>query len=155
MSFEVHIARGGDPLENIEPVPITLEQWRAAIGTEIGIVELSGDLPGTATWTREEGEPVKFHFRDSHITLLDPDEETLAVAARLAKALDAELQGEDGEQYDTTGHLAFNPDDTDELSELLESRSHYIDELSSAPEPEDLKAIKRPMWKKVLKKMLG
>jgi len=152
MSFEVHITRGGDPLEGIEPVPITLAEWQAVVAAEVGMVPFPEGRPGQIIWTREDGTEVTFLFHDKHISVGNPDEQTLAKAAALARALGAELHGEDGEEYDATGHLAFDPDDEEDLASQLETQSALLEEMQALPDEEDLVAIKQPWWKRALSK---
>ncbi len=150
MSYEVHITRGGDPLEGVEPEPITLAEWEAVVATEAGMIQLPGGRPGQIIWTRDDGTEVTFLFHDKHISVGNPDDTTLEKAADFARALGAELYGEDGEEYTAEGHLAFNPDDSEDLQELLETQSQHLEDLRSQPNDEDLKAIKRPWWKRAL-----
>ncbi|GEM_PF-2785904 len=151
MSFEVHITRGGDPLENIDPEPITLEEWRAVLATEADVIEIPGGPAGQARWQRGPDDEVTFDFHNSHISVTDPDEATLEKAAELARALQAELHGEDGEEYDAQGHLAFDPGDEEDLASQLETQSRLLDELAAEANEEDLKAIKRSWWKRALR----
>lgn len=150
MGYEVHITRGGDPLENVEPVPITLAEWRAVIATDSALTEASDGKPGTVKWVRQNDIDVTFDFHDSHISIENPDTATLEKAAGLAKALGAELHGEDGEEYDGAGHLAFDPEEEEDLANVLETQSQLLDELKAEANEEDLKAIKQPWWKRAL-----
>ncbi len=150
MSFEVHITRGGDPLEGIEPIPITLAEWRELVALDANMEAVSGGRPGQIIWTRGDRVEVTFLFHDNHISVGNPDVATLEKAASLAQALGAELHGENGEEYDVSGHLTFNPGDEEDLTSQLETQSALLEKMAAQPEAEDLKAIKQPWWKRAL-----
>jgi hypothetical protein len=152
MSFEVHITRGGDPLEGIEPEPITLAEWQAVVAAEGGMFPFAGGRPGQIIWTRPDGVEVTFLFHDKHISVGNPDQTTLRKAAELARALSAELHGEDGEEYDAFGHLAFDPNEEEDLASQLETQSAILEQMQAQPDDEDLAAIKQPWWKRALAK---
>ncbi len=152
MGFEVHITRGGDPLEDMEPTPISIEEWHVVVNGDPELeFDPTSERPGYALWKRPDEPPVVFEFRHSHVSITDPDEETLAKAAAVAKALGAEVHGEDGEEYDDEGHLQYDPDDDSTVREQLETQSQILDEMRGEAEEEDLAAIKRPWWKRILK----
>jgi hypothetical protein len=108
MGYDLHIRRPRGR-------GISLEEWEA-------YVERSDDLhlkaaierknpvtgevmtmeaPGMAGWTgHPDGLPVIFDHRSGEIAKQQPDEPTLARMQEIATALDARIQGDDGEFYD-------------------------------------------------------
>jgi len=120
LGYEVHITRGEDWAES-GTAPITLADWVAYVKAdpEMRLDDFaeattpSGetiriDSPGIAVWVGysahdEGGNMAWFSWFRDHVSVKNPDEEILGKMCRIAKALNAKVQGDEGELYDSEG----------------------------------------------------
>ena len=120
MGYEVHITRAEDRVESGTD-PITLGDWVAYVKadpemrledfaeatTPAGNTIRIGS-PGIAVWVgysahdKDENMAWFSWFKD-HVSVKNPDEEILGKMCRIAKALNAKVQGDEGELYDSEG----------------------------------------------------
>ena len=120
MGYEVHITRKAEWLEQGGP-EITIEEWKNYVVSDPemrldGFAEatiydgntLRVESPGLSVWTayskhEEAGNMAWFdHYKD-RITIKNPDDEILIKMHKIASALEAKVQGDDGEIYDSNG----------------------------------------------------
>lgn len=143
MGYELHITRKANWYEDSGP-EITLGEWRAyaeadpemridgfaEIETPDGTLRMQS--PGLAVWLAysrhgESGNMAWFsHFRD-RVSVKNPDEEIIRKMHRVAVALGARLQGDEGELY--------GPDGASNRGEIRQGAA------------ESLKRPKAPWWK--------
>jgi hypothetical protein len=101
MGYDVHIVAEDE---------IPLETWQAFVERDPdlrldGFAEATspgGDViriesPGLAVWTAHEAV---FDWRGGRIVVTNPDETIVAKMRAIARALDARVQGDEGEFYD-------------------------------------------------------
>jgi len=111
MGYDVHITRAQDWTESHDH-PITLEEWQAYLRSdrEMRLDNAEGTTsPGLAVWTAwkkdgADGGHAWFSYDDGEITVKDPDREIVRKMFRIAVALKARVQGDDGENYDANGN---------------------------------------------------
>lgn len=111
MGYDLHIMRGHEWSDPDGP-HIGMEEWLAVIDAdpsldlrdELAATSPSGEIrvpsPGLGTWHGHPEIPeVHFSFRGGKISVRTPDEVVLAKMVQIAAALDAHVQGDDGEFY--------------------------------------------------------
>src|SRR5512145_3395618 len=109
MGYDLRVTRG-------DGRPIAEAEWRACVGADpeldlTGVAEAvtsEGTLtyanPGLASWRcHPSREPVWFDLRDGEVFVKNPDERTIAKMLDVARALEARVQGDDGEFYESAG----------------------------------------------------
>ncbi|WP_374087915.1 hypothetical protein [Methylomicrobium lacus] len=120
MGYEVHITRKEEWFEEEGP-EITIEEWKNYVVSDPkmrldGFAEattpdgsiLRVESPGLSVWVayskhEEYGNMAWFdHYKD-RITVKNPDEEILIKMHAIASALEAKVQGDEGEIYDSNG----------------------------------------------------
>jgi hypothetical protein len=120
MGYDVHITRASDWTESAAH-PISLDEWvgyvssdsemrldnRAEATTTSGD-DLAIESPGIAVWTAWRSDGVRgnhawFYYFDGEIMVKNPDREILRKMYRIAVALKARVQGDEGEFYDADG----------------------------------------------------
>ena len=110
MSYYVTITRNPSPNWHSRPV-ITEAEWREVALAEPGIrppcdSDEGGEFndPGDLIWTGHPEYPeIWLDWFDGQVDVKGPDEFTLALMARLAAKLNANLIGEDGQRFDSSG----------------------------------------------------
>jgi len=110
MGYDVHITRKANWFE--DGPDISASEWQAYIAddpemTITGAAEAA--LPGgdvlryqnslLAEWRKPTGQTAWFDFRKGRVVVKNPDEETVEKMKRVARALRARVQGDDGEFY--------------------------------------------------------
>jgi hypothetical protein len=113
MGYDLHIHRG-DEWSDLPPgAEISLEEWRAYVATADDLrmddaaeaQSRAGEVirmeaAGLSTWTgAPDGEPVLFDFRNGRVVVANPDDATIARMVKVARGLDARVQGDEGEFY--------------------------------------------------------
>jgi hypothetical protein len=73
-------------------------------------VTLRTESPGLAVWTRYSGDGIDgnhawFQWRNGEIAVKNPDVEILRKMHAISQFFTAELQGDDGELYDSEGKI--------------------------------------------------
>jgi hypothetical protein len=114
MGYDVRITRKTDSSDK-EGEEISLQEWLdvveadkefrregfAETPTPGGSVRIQGD--GLAVWTARSGKhQVWFDYWRGRVVVKNPDEETIGKMCRVAEALGAYVQGEEGELYNVT-----------------------------------------------------
>lgn len=136
MGYDLHITRKSDwPLRGND---ITLDEWLAVVAADPemrldGFAEASladGQVlrtedPGLAVWTAHprhglDGFKAWMCLSGGNIDTKNPDEEVRRKLWRLAQALNARVQGDDGEFYDEFGDGAY-----EELPPMRPGESEY------------------------------
>ena len=112
MGYEVHITRKQEWSDPDGP-RISADEWREYVAsdrelvmtgiaeaeTPEGIIQIKDPL--LAEWrAHPRAEQVWISYFEGNLSIKNPDEECLAKMRRIAKALDARVQGDDGEFYD-------------------------------------------------------
>lgn len=118
MGYDVHITRAEEWMDS-SSAPISLREWLDYVANDpemrldghadatVGQGEiLRYENDGLAVWTKysghgADGNMAWFDFSDSHIVVKNPDEEIIDKMCHVAEALDARVQGDDGEFYPT------------------------------------------------------
>jgi hypothetical protein len=126
MGYDVHITRkrSWDGFEDEHGPEISFEEWMAVVNADSEF-HLEGHLDTRqpdgsvfrqplAAWTsrsrhRENGAMVPFAWIRGNIVVKNPDEETCRKMWRVAEILNARVQGDDGEFYDSSGNPTGNP----------------------------------------------
>lgn len=121
MGYEVHITRKTEWFDNDGPA-ISIEEWLgyvasdpemradgyAEVKTPEGTLRIDDD--GIAVWIAypghcKNGNMAWFcHFED-RITVKNPDESILVKMYEIASKLEAKVQGDEGEEYNSDGQL--------------------------------------------------
>lgn len=106
MSYAIHITRAEEWTRSAK-TPISLGEWRAVIATDPTLECDDQDEPA-ADWSAHPDSMSRPLFRwiDGRIEVERPDEATVAKALALAKTLQAQVIGDDGETY----HQPSTPD---------------------------------------------
>ena len=124
MGYDVHITRKDEWWDEEGPV-IALDEWLAVVEADPdlrldGFSEvptpdgsiLRAEVPGLTVWTAHPEAPdlvVWLHHGEGEIQARYPDDLTLAKMADLARQLGANVQGDEGENYDESGALVPAP----------------------------------------------
>jgi len=116
LAYGVHIIRVDQG--HGEPHPITLEEWLAYVSSdeemrlkgEASLTSPSGDAikwdaPGLTEWVDPHTRNRAWfdHSRTGIVSVGNPSQETLVKMFKVAKALGAIVQGDEGEGYDASG----------------------------------------------------
>jgi hypothetical protein len=122
MGYDVHITRKRNWFD--DSPEIALGEWLSYVGRDPemrldGFAEaalpdgsvLRMESPGLAVWTAYSGHGHRgnmawFHASQGDIVVKNPDPEILRKMWRIAQALNAKVQGDDGEIYDADGNIA-------------------------------------------------
>jgi len=117
MGYNVHITRAKKWPES-ESFPITLEEWLAYVRSDKEMhlegvatasspagAEIKVQAAGLAKWTDPvSGTTAWFDHWRNKISVKHPSHATLAKMFRIAVALGAHVQGDEGEVYDALGN---------------------------------------------------
>ena len=117
MENDVHITRAEEWMDS-EDHPIPIRDWLVYVNQDPEFrLDSSGKKAspegstvryenlGHAVWTawskhEIDGNLAEFDFEDGRITVKNPDEEILGKMKKVAQALQANVQGDDGKRYD-------------------------------------------------------
>jgi hypothetical protein len=115
VGYDLHVTRG-------DGKPIAEAEWRAYVAADpelelTGVADAStseGTLryesPGLARWRHHpDGEQVWFDFRHGEVMVKNPDEATIGKMLMVARALGGQVQGDDGEIYESPGGVPREP----------------------------------------------
>jgi len=116
MGYDIHVTRAKHWTESSD-LPISLEEWLAFVVSDPEL-RLDGfataansdgeviryESPGLAVWTAwsrhgADGNMAWIDHRDGELVVKNPDDEILQKLLQVATALDARVQGDDGEEY--------------------------------------------------------
>ncbi|WP_018343436.1 hypothetical protein [Cytophaga aurantiaca] len=113
MGYELHIVRQKDWEDYEEESSITLDEWLAYVETDSELIPNSSldpskrmygdDSPGFVIWKEYPGNTYEtswLDFFEGSISTKHPDDITIAKMIQIAKALNARVQGDEGEFYD-------------------------------------------------------
>jgi hypothetical protein len=146
MGYDVHITRKNNWFER-DGATITLEEWNNYVTSDPemsleGFAEATTpdgsvvklESPGLSLWTAYSGQEKNssmawFHHFEDRVSVKNPDEEILIKMYSIASLLNAKVQGDDSEVYDSNGQSNWQ-----ELRQDAES----------AP---DTNQTPRPWWK--------
>lgn len=137
MGYELHIIRRNDWEDNEEESNITLAEWLDYVKrdgelepTEGYWVKVLGESttqpkPGFCEWTayskeQRPGHRPWFDYGSGSISTKYPDAETIRKMIGIAKALNARVQGDDGEFYDEAAVVAMEAADAARLAQTIE-----------------------------------
>jgi hypothetical protein len=112
MGYDVHITRAVRWTEG-EKSPVSLDEWKSFVASDPdmrleGYAEATtpaGEVirvesEGLAVWTRHpEDRPVWLDWRRGNVIVKDPDPTILQKMKEIAIALNAHVQGDEGEEY--------------------------------------------------------
>lgn len=115
MGYDIHITRADEWFDS-EARPIAKEEWLALIEADPELQpaqpnadgsSLGYEMPGVAMWTawsRAAAEDLPWiAYYEGRLMTKNPDREILRKLHQIAQALDAKVQGDEGEQYDADG----------------------------------------------------
>ena len=120
MGYDVHITRAPTWTESSDH-PIKLTEWLGYVGSDAEMrldnraeaTTTAGDhlvieSPGIAVWMKWKhngvgGNYAWFYYDDGEILVKNPDPDIIRKMYRVAVALKAQVQGDDGEVYDANG----------------------------------------------------
>jgi hypothetical protein len=123
MGYDIHITRAEEWSES-ETTPITLEEWiahaRSDPALRVDVIDgradstlpdgqvLSIKVKGLVAWFGKGAEPSRqplawFSWSEGSIDARNPDTATLRKMHEIAKALNARVQGDEGELYNADG----------------------------------------------------
>ena len=145
MGYELHIVRQNNWDDEEEESNISLEEWLQYIATDKELELTNGyedilknwqDSLGFCEWTEHPQSDVGtvpwFSFDYGSITGKYPDDYTIMKMIQIAAALNAKVQGDDGEYYDNS---------------YFDKKEAEIDvELNHLKKRKDV-AAKKPWWK--------
>jgi hypothetical protein len=114
MGYDVHITRKKEWFDEYGP-RITEAEWQAYVSSDpemaiTGAVEHTNPqgetiritLPLLTEWRRHSsGSPVWFSYFEGNLSVKNPDDECLAKMRQVAARLQARVQGDEGEFYDS------------------------------------------------------
>ena len=116
MGYDIYITRK-EFAHDVDGPEISLDEWRAYVNIDRELelrehteyTDRDGSIkrfeyPGSAVWIRwsKHGMGVNeawFHHQDGNVYVKNPEEEIVRKMVRVAAALDARVQGDDGEFY--------------------------------------------------------
>jgi hypothetical protein len=122
VGYDVHITRAEEWTDS-EKWPISREDWLAYVeqdpemrldcAAETTTTEgetLRYESAGLAVWTAYSGHGVNgnmawFDYREGRVVVKNPDDQILGKMVEIARDLDANVQGDDGERYDDPGTI--------------------------------------------------
>jgi len=154
MGYKIHIIRKNNWEDFEEESDITLADWLTHIPLDEELILMDGykhvfggkehitHSPGFCEWdghpTLKEGNRPWFDYGYGSISTKNPDDHTIRKMLQIADALEARVQGDDGEFYDedyfSTGQPKFLPTES----------NHAATEIVSAPV---LASPKKKWWK--------
>src|SRR5688500_3255378 len=135
MGYELHIIRRDNWDNEEEDSNITLDEWIQFVKTDPELKSTNGcqlkfptveatwkESPGFCLWTAHpEGKPsdtVWFDFGLGIISTKYPDDYTIMKMIQIASALNAKVQGDDGEYYDNSYFDKKEAEINEELKQL-------------------------------------
>ena len=117
MGYDLHITRRTEWHDDEQAsIDISLEEWLSYIDKDKEL-ELSDNYwtkvpgsdtesqvsPGYCEWTKHPtGDQLGFAYSDGSISTKNPDDDTIKKMLTISKALNAHVQGDDGEIYEQT-----------------------------------------------------
>ena len=130
MGYDVHITRKQEWFSE-DGDEITLEEWKGYVAsdremrldgfaetkTDDGVLRTENE--GLSVWVAYsrngiEGNMAWFDYSRGNIVVKNPDEEVLKKMFTISKALNAKVQGDDGETYDEKGQPIHQDAETQE-----------------------------------------
>lgn len=123
MGYDVHITRKANWFDR-EGAGITIEEWKALIAgdqelrldghAQVSLEDgrvLRTESPGLAVWTSYSGHGAEggmawIDLRNGNLVVKNPDGEIIGKLWSIAEALNAKVQGDDGEHYDADGIIS-------------------------------------------------
>lgn len=108
MGYDIHITRREDWWDEDGP-EIATHEWEALVesDTELSMLPPPPGWSGPSQWTavmtthpREEQLGTALHWEAGEISAKNPSDTLIAKLRQLARALNARVQGDDGEYYD-------------------------------------------------------
>ncbi len=120
MGYDLHIIRGEEWSDPERP-QVSMAEWRSIVEADSELqmqdaataTSLAGETveyrnEGLAQWTAHpDRSAVWLDYRDGSIVAKNPDQPTIAKLLQIATALDARVQGDDGEFFDgSTGPVS-------------------------------------------------
>lgn len=115
MGYDLHITRADDDWSRKDKPEIALREWQDCLAAQAdfdvtGVAETTNpetgevirvEQPGIAAWRgHSSGETVWFSLWRGNVVVKNPDPETVGEMCSMAAALNARVQGDDGEWYD-------------------------------------------------------
>jgi len=115
MGYDLHITRADDASENADAT-ITLDEWRDFVSSDsefrmTGVAEATNPVTketirfqraGITEWHgHSAGGIIWFSWFQGNITVTNPDEEVIRKMQQVAARLQARVQGDEGEWYNT------------------------------------------------------
>ena len=129
MGYDIHITRRAFWADEDGPV-ISLEAWMAHCATDASLVAMpvrneAGGIvmddpsPGSVAYQLPNGEWWPMWWDEGGVLTKNPPVGTFAKLAEIAAAFQAQVQGDDGEQYDASGEriVATTPQPSGENSD--------------------------------------
>jgi len=110
MGYDLHITRAGDWSES-EDAPIALAEWLAVAAADPELTAMPEN--GDAFFAIGEPDDAMgwFNWFEGNVFTKNPDKRILAKMLVLASRLDAKVQGDDGEPYESPDDLDLSPDE--------------------------------------------
>ncbi|HCS54979.1 hypothetical protein [Rubinisphaera sp.] len=117
MGYELHIVRNEEWWDEETGGGISFAEWSTLVDADVSLrmdsfaeVNLKDDMKlrieseGLTVWTEyagneEGGNQAWFDFHENAIVVKNPDQDILVKMLEIAKALDAKIIGEEGEEY--------------------------------------------------------
>jgi hypothetical protein len=140
MGYELHIFRQNNWDDDDERSNISLEEWLSYVesdeelkltnGYESGIPGIENswqDSPGFCEWmihpSPDSPNKTWFQYFRGSISAKYPDDETIKKMITIANALNAKVQGDDGEYYDNSYFDKKEAEINKELKQLTEHKT--------------------------------
>lgn len=114
MGYDLHITRASDFSDSASD-PIALQEWLEYVASDpelrvTGAAEVAApdgsvlryENEGLAVWTapgKHQDATIWFDYRGGSIVVKNPDEKVVEKMVSIARALNARVQGDDGEYY--------------------------------------------------------
>ena len=116
MGYDVHITRAEDWADN-EGREIAPDEWLVLVRSDPELILTSENGEYFVIWRGTAKYPETwFDWRAGNITTTHPDRATLRKMFQLATALEAKVQGDEGEVYDEESIESFNDSFLDDNS---------------------------------------
>ena len=132
MGYDIHITRA-EHWANNESLQITINEWLALVQSDSELISAPENGQGFVVWRGATKYPETwFDLLDGNIVTKNPDRATLRKMLGIAVALNAQVQGDDGELYDQAAVDGF--DDA------------YLDDNSHTPTAQSVLLDKRPSF---------
>ncbi len=106
MGYDLHITRSEDFWADNDDAPITRDEWLAVASADPDLFPMPENGNSFFAFGDREDPRSWFDWFEGDVFTKNPDRETLQKMLELAERLQARVQGDDGEVYESPDDLA-------------------------------------------------